>query len=212
MEFTNDRQRAMVRNALGEYMRFFELIRPGDVALDVGAHVGGIAVKMTELGARVVAYEPDPDNFDLLLKNTRDLNVAAFNVAVTGDGRDVTLYRQAPGGSNATTSIYAGGRRRTGFTVPSVSFRSIVTAQSDLSLLKVDVEGAEIEYDWELLPPTVRAIAVELHAGHCDRAFGSRDRLVNCLNGLYHVGFKCHLKIDPTAWTSWKDRSFVLTR
>lgn len=48
------------------------LVRPGDVVLDIGAHIGYRALILARLvgdGGRVVACEPDPANFALLEKN-----------------------------------------------------------------------------------------------------------------------------------------------
>lgn len=49
-----------------------QVLRPGMIALDVGAHVGVHALYMAKLlrsGGLVYAFEPCPENFDLLQKN-----------------------------------------------------------------------------------------------------------------------------------------------
>jgi len=50
-------------------------IKPGFVCVDVGANVGYFTLVMAELageGGRVIAYEPEPETFDLLVRNVRD--------------------------------------------------------------------------------------------------------------------------------------------
>ena len=49
-------------------------IKPGFVCVDVGANVGYFTLVMAELtgdGGRVIAYEPEPDTFDLLVRNVK---------------------------------------------------------------------------------------------------------------------------------------------
>ncbi|VTR91658.1 Methyltransferase, FkbM family OS=Singulisphaera acidiphila (strain ATCC BAA-1392 / DSM 18658 / VKM B-2454 / MOB10) GN=Sinac_2265 PE=4 SV=1: Methyltransf_21 [Gemmata massiliana] len=49
-------------------------VRPGDVALDLGAHIGYYTLLLARLvgtGGRVVALEPDPDNYALLRRNVQ---------------------------------------------------------------------------------------------------------------------------------------------
>jgi hypothetical protein len=53
--YYGDRKRRDAMDAL--YRRF---IRPGDLAFDVGAHVGDRVASFRRLGARVVAVEPQP--------------------------------------------------------------------------------------------------------------------------------------------------------
>lgn len=48
-------------------------LRPGDLFLDVGANVGVYSILTSELGARVVAVEPDPPSITRLRENL-DLN------------------------------------------------------------------------------------------------------------------------------------------
>ncbi|SRR6266545_2940317 len=47
-------------------------VRPGDVVVDVGAHIGYFTLLLAALvgpKSRVFAFEPDPDNFALLCRN-----------------------------------------------------------------------------------------------------------------------------------------------
>jgi FkbM family methyltransferase len=44
----------------------------GAVVVDVGAHIGAFSIAAAERGARVLAFEPDPENFAMLMDNTAD--------------------------------------------------------------------------------------------------------------------------------------------
>jgi tRNA G37 N-methylase Trm5 len=92
-------------------------VRPGDVVADVGANVGLYAVALARrVGAmgRVIAYEPDAGNAELLRRNV------ALN-----DVEGVVEVRQAAEGSS------------------QVSVVTLDEELDRLALLKIDVEGFE---------------------------------------------------------------------
>ena len=214
MKFRNRNQSTFGTSCLREYALLVRDIRPGDHVLDLGAHVGSFSVRAAELGANVRSYEPDPDNYALLVENTVGLAVQANQLAVTADGRDVQLYRTNTPlevSANAGQSVLPGRRTHVSDTLRSVSFQSVLEA-GPVDLLKVDVEGAELEYDWSLIPRSVRFLAVEFHACHCERAYGNRDTLVSSVERLLATGFTCSKRLDPRNWDGWLQRSFVLRR
>ena len=58
----------------GEIDLFRQLLRPGDVAIDVGANIGALTVAMARLvqpGGAIVAFEPQRAIFDILCDNLR---------------------------------------------------------------------------------------------------------------------------------------------
>jgi FkbM family methyltransferase len=79
--YLDDPLREATMDAL--YRRF---LKPGDLAFDIGAHVGDRTASFRRLGARVVALEPQPDCF------------AALRI-LHGEDRSVTLVEQACGAS-----------------------------------------------------------------------------------------------------------------
>ena len=84
------------------YARF---VRPGDLVLDVGAHVGDRIASFRRLGARVVAVEPQP------------LCVRALRLLYGGDD-GVTLVEAACGGGPGTARLHVNSAN------PTVSTRS----------------------------------------------------------------------------------------
>ena len=89
-------------------VRFYgAFLRPGDVAFDVGAHVGNRVRAWRALGARVVAVEPQPDFVRLLrlfFGRDRDVTIVAKAVgAQVGSARlgiataTPTVSSMAPG-------------------------------------------------------------------------------------------------------------------
>ena len=135
---------------------------PGDLVVDVGAHTGVVSMTLAKkYGCSVQSYEPAPFNFDRLVKNVVLNNlqhlILPFNLAVTKDGRGVTIGDNPLnwGGNN----IYGGGTP-----VRSTTLKDIITGP--VSLLKIDAEQAEFEILEDLAPlKWVKAIRGEFH-GH----------------------------------------------
>jgi len=74
-QFLFDRPRFAYRHAMRTFYSSF--VRTGDLVFDVGAHVGRHAEIFTDLGAIVVAIEPNPSCCEQLrrLAKVRDINV-----------------------------------------------------------------------------------------------------------------------------------------
>jgi FkbM family methyltransferase len=125
----------------GEYDIPYQHAQP--VILDIGANVGSFAVWASRRwpGSFIHCYEPLPDNFTLLQKNLAPLNgrVALNNYAI-GDPAHTLLYL---GRNNCgEASFFDIGEQR-----PEVV--EVVTKPPAVlphaQILKMDVEGAEIE-------------------------------------------------------------------
>lgn len=154
------------------------------VALDIGAHVGGVAIALAldHPRLRVIAVEPVPDNARLLRANVA-LNDVAHRVrvieAAAGGpddewidigwgyrGSDVATHHAfignatlTAGADHETTRCYAR------------SLQSLVgTYGSEISFAKIDCEGCEARF---LATPFVDAVAEwrgEWHPPHIDEA------------------------------------------
>jgi FkbM family methyltransferase len=118
----------------------------GQVIVDVGANVGDTALYFANLGARVIAYEPDPSNFAKLLRNLR-LNpelaakISPHNEAVGPDG----FIDFHAGLRGASGRFIKGGEV---IQVPSVSLRTLLirdVEEGQEPILKLDVKGGEVE-------------------------------------------------------------------
>ena len=123
-------------------------IEPGDTVIDVGAHIGYHTLLMARAvgeQGKVVAFEPHPDNFQLLERNV-SLN----------DYDHVTLHQTALGAESGKSQLYlcdydSGGHRLTGdnecadwetMGVRVDPLDSYAVAK-EADLIKVDVEGRE---------------------------------------------------------------------
>ena len=151
LRWARERRRAQ-RAARAERAFFAALLElgPGDVALDCGANVGFHARHMARSGATVHAFEPDPLAFAELSRALGGAaNVTLHGAAVgTAAGR-ATLSRSADFAADplrrtvASTLMGGGGE---GVEVEVIDLPAFLEAlPAPPALLKLDVEGAEVE-------------------------------------------------------------------
>lgn len=161
-------------------------LRPGDVFVDVGANIGYfslLAASVVGPQGAVFAFEPDPDNFRLLLANAalnqlaaRITAVAAALSATDGEGR---LYLSAD--NLGDHQVYVGEEERR--SVPIRLYQGSRYLQSRLAridVLKVDTQGSEFQVIAGLLPllrqlPYCPRILIEL-TPHALRLAGASGR------------------------------------
>ncbi|HYJ00116.1 MAG TPA: FkbM family methyltransferase [Thermoleophilaceae bacterium] len=158
--------------AAGEYVAPGFEIEVGDRVVDCGANVGAFAVWAAKAGATVEAYEPHPETFEWLRRNTAGLTVRCVQAAVVAAPPPEGAVRLKVD-SHADTQHTLGGSSSGGrsIEVPAVSLADAIGEGCDL--LKIDTEGAE----FDLLGATpdralrrARRIACEVHDWHGDPA------------------------------------------
>lgn len=170
--------------------RLTDGIDRSDVVIDVGAHMGFFAIPVSTQVEKVIAYEPSPANFALLLRNidkNSTYNVLASNRAV-GDIDGPVSLNLGVQGTTGHSIVY---KKRGGIKLEVIS-QSItqVLRKYKPSVLKLDCEGAE----WLILDRNnlssfskVRLMVVELHRVR-------QHNLPGLLKDLHHAGFKTHAK------------------
>lgn len=112
-------------------------LRPGDLFVDVGSNIGIYTLFALDLGAEVVACEPDAHNYARLLENLayNRYNAETYNVAVAD--RPGTL-RLSQGLDSLNHLVFDGS----GVEVPAMTLDDII-GDRRVTGLKIDVEGAE---------------------------------------------------------------------
>jgi FkbM family methyltransferase len=114
----------------------------GWFVLDVGAFVGDTALYYARRGAFVVAVEPVPSNFELMLRNLElnsDLKsrILPINAAVSGEDGFVELSCEAP--VDVSASVYGPGRLK--FRVRSVRLSTLLR---EIERMGVDLDGFKV--------------------------------------------------------------------
>lgn len=129
---------------------FKKIIRPGMVAVDIGAHIGYFTrafSKLTGPRGAVYAFEADPENFALLQKNTRHLkNVRPYQLAVTDQTGTIDFYHydEKAGCHSILANVPLDFKKRK-ITVPAVSLDAFLQQSGipRVDLIKMDIEGGE---------------------------------------------------------------------
>jgi len=119
-------------------------IRPGDIVFDIGANVGFytlLAARGVGSGGRVVAFEPEPKNVELLRSHVRINRLSNVEVIPAAVSRDTGPARFQRGGSGATGALSTSGELQ----VDAVSLDDLFAAGRipAPALIKMDIEGGE---------------------------------------------------------------------
>jgi FkbM family methyltransferase len=138
--------------------------------LDIGAHVGSAARYFAQRypAARIVSIEPTPESFALLERNTRHLpNVERFNVAFAAQAGSLRIWRGklTSGQNSAVPNEENGGDSFEATAVVPLQFCD-EHALRDISIIKIDVEGLELQILRNLAPLLARVdvFYVEYHS------------------------------------------------
>lgn len=133
---------------------YAKLLRPGDVFVDVGAHVGFhslVARQIVGPAGLVIAIEPQPYNAQKILANWRANDFANLKLVIAAAGAEngsATLSDQVLIDRSLLTLLECGGKNEAQkFEVPLVRLDSLFQRHGikDVKLLKIDVEGYENE-------------------------------------------------------------------
>jgi FkbM family methyltransferase len=144
---------------------FTRALRPGDVCLDVGAHIGYftlLASKLVGPAGHVYAFEPSPSNYEALEANLRRngvANVSAVGTAV-GEHAERALLHAAPGSNTGRGTLRDVRPNRAALGDDSGVMVDVHPATdfippADLErvrVVKIDVEGYEVEALRGLVP------------------------------------------------------------
>jgi len=123
----------------------------GGTFVDVGANVGGYSVRACKIGARVIAVEPDPDNYHVLKLNlelNQCTNAHVLNIAAGSKEEVRQLYQGDEGAPSGYTLEQNKGIREVKCSVETKPLDVAIPPflrDEWVDLLKVDVEGFEIE-------------------------------------------------------------------
>jgi FkbM family methyltransferase len=125
---------------------FGAYLKPGMTFLDLGAHVGYFSCLAGRLvGPRglVVAFEPNPRNYELLLANVwrnNLTNVVCFPWAVSDTSQILDLYLAT--GNSGDHRIFATPGRDS-VPVRAVALDALEVLRPPVDVVKIDVQGAE---------------------------------------------------------------------
>jgi FkbM family methyltransferase len=164
--------------------------------VDVGANVGGYSVRACKMGVKVIAVEPDPDNYSILklnLKLNHCTNACTLNLAAGSREEVRELYEDDESAPAGYTLERGGGAKKVKCYVEvkplDVAILPLLRDER-VNLLKVDVEGFEVEVikgALELLKRTNYVIVEVIPS--------IKPKILEVLNLLGRLGFRLIDKI-----------------
>ncbi len=135
--------------AIEEYFKWYRP-KAGDLVFDMGAHCGVSTYHLSRLvgpEGKVIAFEPDPVNFAILLRNIARhgmANVTAVNVAVAGTNGKLAFNSEGTIGSSLVSLL---GRESAGsvLMVDAMTLQDAFAQYGVPVFCKIDIEGAEVD-------------------------------------------------------------------
>lgn len=124
--------------------RFYDKIKWYNNVLDLWWYVWDSALKFSENNNKVSVYEAHPENFEYLLKNTKNKkNISAYNYAVVWNKKDgvMKIYWW---GFNMSAWNWLSCKNRDFVEIPTISILEILKNEK-FDALKMDIEGAEYD-------------------------------------------------------------------
>src|SRR5579862_6267459 len=139
-----------MNEALGRYLV------PGSCFYDVGAHIGFyslIAARLVGTAGQVIAFEPDPDNAKSVAENADRNGFRRVSVvcAAVSESDGVVRFRRSgqDGPSRMSGMIVREGLPQTPgadiLSCPTVMLDSFCLSRQPPTVIKIDVEGAELQ-------------------------------------------------------------------
>ena len=144
---------------------------------DIGANIGMFSIFYARRfpDAKIDAFEPEPNNFKVLLQNTSPYkNITCHNIGIGSESKKMTLFLDKK--NLGRHSLRQGWARHT---------ESVVVAVEPLvgtfDLIKMDTEGAE--YDILKTIPKCKKLVMEIHEIEGE----SSEKLIQRLSVAYKV-------------------------
>ena len=131
--------------------------RPDPLIIDVGANIGQFtnAVKLFLPGARVIAFEPDPEVFrDLEINTSRMPDVELHNVAIGERSETLPFRRLALSVMSTFSEVFEPSDVRGVVELPLQRLDDEIGKHLLPDLVKIDVEG----YEWQALQGAVETL------------------------------------------------------
>jgi FkbM family methyltransferase len=201
------------RRRLARFYR--QLIEPGALCFDIGAHVGSRSAAMLAAGGRVVALEPQPALFRFLTRFVRSERMTPVQMAAGAKPGRMTLHVSSrhPTVASLSSEWIEEVGRSTGFRrvkwdrqveVGVTTLDALIAEHGRPGLCKIDVEGMEAEILAGLSQP-IAVISFEYLPAALGRAMACLDRLDELGAYRYNLVRGEGFRFESDDWLSSKE-------
>ena len=180
---------------------FFRSGNKSPVIIDGGAHIGLSVIYFKRLypNSKIVAFEPDPVNFELLsinVKQNKLKGVKLVNSALSDKEGNLNFYTSADGkspwtwGASLEIKKWPGETSKKFFKVKAEKLSPYITGE--VNLIKLDIEGSETKVIKEIIKKlrNVKNVILEFH-GLRSQKDNNLDTIITLLE---REGFACSFK------------------
>ncbi len=177
-----------IKEYFGDNRMDFKSNRKDPLIIDCGANVGISIIRYRQLfpDSKIIAFEPDEKVFNCLSRNISNNNISKvelFQKAIWKDHNGVNFGSE---GADGGSVFYSENKK----VVESLRLKDLLSSYSEIDLLKIDIEGAEVEVllDCDKELKRVKNLFVEYHS------FSSESqRLDELLHALKQNGFRYYI-------------------
>lgn len=180
--------RARYRDQAAELSAIRRHIGPQDLVCDIGANKGSYLYWMSRWGGQVVAFEPQSALADYLNQARHALNLDNATIVQAGvSSRSGTMDLYVPSPNSPEASLIRHGDAQT-TPIAVVTLDEYFSRSNRISLLKIDVEGAELD--------VLKGAEKILHRDHptlvfeCEQRHLGQGSVHDRLNYLFDMGYE----------------------
>jgi len=211
MYIDKDDSLALFSNGIYEAYETFlikALLKPTDIALDIGAHIGYFTLLMAQKCKWVYAFEPEPNNFKLLKSNVKLNkleNIVCYNIAVT-ESTGLTKLHLCESNSGMHR-IYKPKWISKTTMVRTIKIDDALTLHGGLKVdfIKMDIEGSEfgaLKGMEQLLKTNHVIMMMEFHPPTIEEYGANPREVYDFIKGL---GYDIRLLPKPSIPISFED-------
>jgi FkbM family methyltransferase len=193
---------------------YAQFIQPGDLAFDVGSHVGSRARTWLRLGARVVAVEPVPHAVQvlrILLGRSRHVSIVAAAVGAEPGVMPMLVSEREPTVSTLSAEwadrmlrerhAFARTRWEHRIDVRVTTLDQLIAQYGQPTFCKIDTEGYDLHVLKGLTQP-IRALSFEYVPPALDLVYACLDRLSDLGDYRYNWSPGESMQLH---WPEWVD-------
>lgn len=190
---------------------FSSFIKPNDLVFDVGAHIGIYTELFLELGARVVAIDPQPYCIKVLekkfLKNPK-VKIVGKGLSNREGWLDFYISKNAPDNSTFYSNWLKHPRLRKShweekIKVPVTTLEALVEEYGSPKFCKIDVEGYELQV-MQGLKTKIPAISYEFDQEFMELSHSCAKYLDSLGKLRFNYSLYIPLKLDSENWLTYE--------